>query len=427
MNNRRQFLRALPAFPLIVKGSVLGLNGAVPPSDRVTFATIGTGWMGGDHIELFLRIPEVQYVAVCDVDSTHLEAAKATIDKARGNGDCLMFREFEQIAARRDIDAVSIAVPDHWHALISVAMLRAGKDVYGEKPLAYSFREGVAIRDAVAKHRRMWQTGSWQRSVENFRFAAELVRSGKIGKVSRVEVGLPAGHFDFAGTAKRMQIESAPPTLDYERWLGPAPRAQYCPARVHKNWRWNLDYGGGQLMDWIGHHGDIAHWGLGLDDTGPYEVEGHGEYPSRDAVWNTATKFRVTCRYAGGVEMIVAGGHPDIGHGTKWIGDEGWVRVGRGVMETHPATLNTMRGVRDEMKAFMEVKHYVEFIRAVKTRERTIAPADVALRSATPGWLGQIAMLTGRKLRWDPKREVIKGDAEAAAMLGRDMRSPWKL
>ena len=435
MKTRRQLLREVAAvapaaalgFPTIVKASALGLNGAVPASDRVTFATIGVGWMGGDHVGLFLRIPAAHYVAVCDLDDEHLQAAKAKIDQAYGNKDCVTYRAFEELLMRRDIDAVSIAVPDHWHGIVATTAARAGKDIYGEKPLAYSFAEGATIREAVHQHGRIWQTGSWQRSQENFRFGAELVRSGKIGKVTRAEVGLPDGHTDFAGTKDQTAITEPPATLHYDRWLGPAPEAPYCAARVHKNWRWNLAYGGGQLMDWIGHHGDIAHWGLGFDHTGPYEVEGVGEYPPREALWNTATKYRIVARYAGGVEMIIAGGYPEIRSGTKWIGDEGWVWVDRGKIEAHPASLMTLETVEDEDKAYLSLKHYDQFIRCVKTRGQTIAPADVALRSATPGWLGQIAMLTGRKLRWDPVKEEIIGDSDAAKLLSRDMRSPWRL
>jgi predicted dehydrogenase len=434
MKTRRQLLRDTVAlapvaagFPYIVKASVLGLNGATAASDRVTFATIGVGWMGGDHVGTFLKIPAVQYVGVCDLDDEHLQAAKARIDKAHGNKDCVAYRAFEELLMRGDLDAVSIAVPDHWHGLVAVSALRAGLDVYGEKPLAYSFAEGAAIREAVKKYARVWQTGSWQRSQENFRFAAELVRTGKIGKVTRAEVGLPGGHTDFANTKDETQFTKPPATLHYDTWLGPAPEAPYCPARVHKNWRWNLDYGGGQLMDWIGHHGDIAHWGLGFDNTGPHEVEGVGEYPPHDALWNSATKFHITARYEGGVEMVIAGGYHEIRSGTKWIGSDGWVWVDRGKLETEPGSLMSLDTNGNPRKGSNSLKHYEQFIECVKTRGETIAPARVALRSATPGWLGQIAMLTGRKLSWDPLKEEIIGDPDASKMLSREMRSPWRL
>jgi predicted dehydrogenase len=445
MNNRRQFLagaagfpaiavarpsgRVLTAagFPTIVKASTLGLNGAVAPSNRVTLATIGVGWMGGDHVKAFLKVPQAQYVAVCDVDEEHLAEAKAAIDKAYGNTDCAACRAFDEVLLRRDIDAVSLAVPDHWHGIVAVMAARAGKDIYGEKPLAHNFAEGRAIRETVKRFGRIWQTGSWQRSKENFRKACELVRNGRIGKVRRVEVGLPAGHTDFAKTKDQTAIADPPATLNYDRWLGPAPEAPYCVARVHKNWRWNLDYGGGQLMDWIGHHVDIAHWGLGVDHTGPLEIEGQGEYPPRAALWNTATKYRVTLKYPNEVTMVIAGGYKEIRGGTKWIGGEGWVWVNRNGLEAEPANLLTSELAPGEISLPKSPGHYEEFIGCVRSRLKTLTPAEVALRSATPGWLGQIAMLTGRKLRWDPEKERILNDPEAEKLLSRDMRMPWKL
>jgi predicted dehydrogenase len=433
MKSRRQFFRNVAAsavasgFPTIVKASALGLNGAVAPSNRVTLATIGVGWMGGEHLNEFLKVPEAQYVAICDIDEEHLHAAKQQIDTTYGNHDCATYRAFEEVLSRKDIDAVSIAVPDHWHGIISVLALRAGKDVYGEKPLAYCFGEGAAIREAMRRYGRVWQTGSWQRSQESFRSACELVRNGRIGKVTRVEVGLPSGHKDFAKTGDQTEITQPPATLNWDRWLGPAPEAPYCAARVHKNWRWNLAYGGGQLMDWVGHHVDIAHWGLGFDQTGPYEVEGRGEYPPRDAVWNTATKYRVTARYAGGVTMEIAGGYEEIRSGTRWIGEEGWIQVDRGKLEAEPAGLLKSEIKAGEIHLPKSPGHYLEFIQAVKSRGRTLTPADVAVRSATPGWLGQIAMLTERKIKWDPVREEILGDEEASRMLMRRMRAPYQL
>src|SRR5579864_6775194 len=190
---RRQFLQSLAA-PAIIPASALGLNGAVAPSNRVALATIGVGWMGGSHLGAFLKIPDAQYVAVCDVDDDHLRDAKDRIDAKYGNKDCVAYHAFEEVLSRRDIDAVSIAVPDHWHGIVAFSALRAGKDVYCEKPLAHNFAEGKAMADAQIKYNRIWQTGSWQRSKENFRRACELVRNGKIGKVKRVEVGLPGGH-----------------------------------------------------------------------------------------------------------------------------------------------------------------------------------------------------------------------------------------
>jgi predicted dehydrogenase len=389
--------------------------------------TIGVGWMGGDHVVEFLKVPTAQIVAVCDVDQQHLEAAKAKIDKKYGDTGCATYRAFEELLSRRDIDAVSIAVPDNWHGIASVCAARARKDIYGEKPLALTFHEGAAIVEAVKGYGRIWQTGSWQRSTENFRRACELVRNGRIGKVHRVEVGLPGGHTDFAKTKDQTAFTDPPPYLNYDRWQGPAPEAPYCPARVHKNWRWNLHYGGGQLMDWVGHHVDIAHWGLGLDGTGPVEVVGQGEYPPRDALWNTATRYRVTARYRDGVTMIIAGGHKDILSGTKWIGSEGWIHVDRGKLEAQPAGLLDSEIKPNEIHLPVSPGHYAQFIECVKSRGVTLTPAETALRSATPGWLGQIAMLTGKKIKWDPEKQRILNNREAERLLSRNMRIPWHL
>jgi hypothetical protein len=198
-------------------------------------------------------------------------------------------------------------------------------------------------------------------------------------------------------------------------------------ARVHKNWRWNLDYAGGQLMDWVGHHVDIAHWGLGSDYAGPYEVEGSGEWPNRGRLWNTATRYRVTAKYPHDVTMVIAGGYEDIQSGTKWIGDRGWVWVNRGAIDASPRTLLREKFSPSEIHLYRSPGHAREFIQAVKSRGTTLAPAEVALRSATPGFLGQIAMLTGRKIRWDAEKEQILNDDGASRLLYRPMRSPWHL
>lgn len=428
MITRRQFSFLSAGFPTIVKASALGLNGAVAASDRVVMATIGVGGMGQGHIREFLKVPDAQIVAVCDVEDAHLVKAKGMVDTGYSSPDCGTYRAFEEVLLRRDIDAVSLALPDHWHGIVAVRAAEAGKDIYGEKPLAHNFREGVAIREAVKRNKRIWQTGSWQRSRENFRRGCELVRNGRIGKVTRVEVGLPSGP---AGPPKDPELTAftdPPRTLHYDRWLGPAPVAPYCPARVHGNWRWNLDYGGGQLMDWIGHHGDIAHWGLGFDNTGPLEIEGTGEYPPRDALYNTATKYMITARYQNNVTIVFAGGYKEIPMGTKFIGEAGWLYVDRGnKLEASPANILTSSSKYGDIQLPDSPGHYRQFIDCVKTRAKTLTPAEVALRSATPGWLGQIAMLTGRKIRWDPEKEQILGDPEAEKMLGREMRAPWRI
>ena len=431
--SRRHFLKLAVgsavgalSFPQLVPSSALGKAGNVAPSNRITMGCIGVGWQGTSNMNSFLGEKDCQIVAVCDLDKNHLQNAVNSVNKHYKNKDCAAYHDFRELLARQDIDAVSIGLPDHWHAIPAIAAARSGKDIFGEKPLSHNFKEGRAICDAVARYGRIWQTGSWQRSQENFRFACELVRNGRIGKVHIVQVGLPAGHTDFAGTKGQEQFGPPPKDFDYEFWLGPAPYAPYCPARVHKNWRWHLDYGGGQLMDWVGHHVDIAHWGLDFDYTGPYEIEGCGEYP-KDGLWNTATKYRLTAEYPNDVTMIIAGGHSDINSGTKWIGENGWVWVDRGKIDAQPKKLLQEKFGPEEIHLFRSPGHWRNFLDCVKSRETTLTPCEVAHRSATLGHLGQIAMLLGRKIRFNPDTEEILDDPTATGMLGRAMRSPWHI
>ncbi|MHC5074699.1 MAG: Gfo/Idh/MocA family protein, partial [Planctomycetota bacterium] len=252
------------AFPYVVPSSALGKAGTVAPSNRITAGMVGWGMQGPGNTAAFLSEKDCQVVAMCDLDEGPLADAVRTINKRNGNQDCTAYHDFREMFAREDIDMVMLAVPDHWHAILAIAAAKAGKDIFGEKPLAHTYAEQQAICRAVKQYGRVWQTGSWQRSERNFRFACELVRNGYIGEIKEVHVGLPAGHNDFSGRASETTFQDPPKELDYNFWLGPAPYAPYCPARVHMNWRWNMDYGGGQLLDWIGHHLDIAHWGLDL-------------------------------------------------------------------------------------------------------------------------------------------------------------------
>lgn len=435
--NRRQFLRSaaiaggaaaagVAGFPTIVKAAALGKDGAVAPSDRIVMAGIGFGMMGPGNMENFLEKPEVQWVAVCDLDAEPLAMAKGMADKKYGNKSCATYHDFRELFLRKDLDAVSIAVPDHWHAILAVSALRAGLDVYGEKPLTHNLREGRALCDAVKRYGRVWQTGSWQRSVENFHQACELVRNGRIGKIKRIEVGLPQGHYDFAGTFGQEALVPPPPNLDYEFWIGPAPWWPYCKARVHMNWRWNMDFGGGQYMDWIGHHLDIAHWGMGWDDTGPVEIEATGEFPT-SGIYNSPTRYYVQAKYADGTPMVLAGGHDEIWGGTKWIGEYGWIWVDRGQFESEPASLKHEVIGPEEIRLYKSRDHHQNFLDCVRSRGTTITPAETAHRSASVGHLGVIAMEVGRKIKWDPRTETIIGDPEAERLLGHSYRKPWQL
>ncbi|MFC1724570.1 Gfo/Idh/MocA family protein [candidate division KSB1 bacterium] len=429
--NRRQFLKRTGVtfgafgFPYIVPSSVFGRSGIIPPSEKITIGCIGVGGMGTGNMRSFLDLSDARIVAVCDLDKNNLMNAKKIVDEYYNNSDCDTYHDFRELVARKDIDVISMATPDHWHSITAIAAAKSGKDIYGEKPISHSLHEGRAMCDAVKRYNRIWQTGSWQRSQENFRFACELVLNGRIGKVSHVEVGLPSG-YSYSGTKEMEMVTDPPPELDYNFWLGPAPYHAYQRCRVHWNWRWNLEYGGGQLMDWVGHHVDIAHWGLGLDYDGPVVVDGTGDF-LKDGLWNSAYKYRVNTEYRNGIKMTIAGGHDDIKHGTKWIGEHGWVWVDRGFLDANPKSLLRERFDPDEIHLLHSKGHHRNFLDCVKTRETTLAPSEIAHRSASPGHLGQISMLLGRKIQFDPDTEEIIGDPTASRMLGYAFRSPWYL
>jgi len=392
---------------------------------------IGWGMMGPGNTRNFLNQKDCQVVAACDIDKKHLGSAVDTVNKHYKNKDCKDYDDYRKLMARDDIDTVMLALPDNWHALTSIEAANSGKDIYGEKPLARTIAEQQAIVKAVQSKNTIWQTGSWQRSTSNFHKGSQIVRNGLIGKVTHVEVGLPSGHNDFGKTGDKTAITEPPADLDYDMWIGPSAMEPYIEARIHRNWRWNYNIGGGQLLDWIGHHCDIAHWGLGFDNTGPVEVVGTGEIPEKDAVWNTATKYRITATYGDGTIMTISGGHPDIKMGTKWIGTEGWVHVNRGGhFECSNPEWKKKNGIPDELiktRLFDSPGHHRNFLDCVKSRQPTITPVEVAHHSTIPGHLGLISMLTGRKIKWDPEKEIIQGDGGASELLSRPYRAPWKL
>jgi len=425
--NRRHFLKSATgvtagaiAFPYVVSSSALGKAGSVAPSNRIVMGAIGVGSMGTGDMRGFLRKNEVQMVAVCDVDKKNRDKAKKFVDEKYGNSDCGTYLDFRELIGRGDLDAVLLALPDQWHSIPAVAAARAGLDIHAQKPLARTIREGRAICDAVQRYGRIWQTGSQQRSERNFHHACELVRNGRIGKIYKVEVGLPTG-----GTSDNKPIQPVPEGLDWDFWLGPAP---WVPFRgvCHWDWRWIMDYSGGQLTDWAGHHIDIAHWGLGLERTGPVEIEGRGVYPT-DGIYNVPYEYKFTCKYANGLTMVVAN-NKQLAQGAKWYGESGkWIYVKRGKLEANPPSVLKEVIGPDENNLYRSRDHKQNFLDCIKSRKETIAPAEIGHRSISVALLGEIAMLTERKLRWDPEKEVFLNDDEANRMLSRPMRSPWHL
>jgi predicted dehydrogenase len=459
---RRRFIKAGGA-AMLLPGSIWGSAGRVAASNRITLGVVGWGMMGPSNTKAFLAENDCQVIAACDLDENHLQTAVDTVNNHYGNKDCKAYHDFREMVARDDIDAVMIAVPDHWHALLATTAANRKKDVYGEKPLARTITEQQAIVKAVQRNGIIWQTGSWQRSLPSFRMAAEIVRSGLIGNVIRVEVGLPGGHHDFPGTfpalmkklsalpdkisspaqivpgipAWDLAVSQPPATFDFDRWLGPSKAEPYIETRVYQNWRWNYNTGGGQLMDWIGHHGDIAHWGLGFDNTGPSEIEGYGEFPAANAVWNTATKYHIECKYRKevtgypvDVAVTIAGGSPAISMGTKWIGTDGWVWVDRsGIDASNPAWIKgeSLPEELRKVKLYESHGHQRNFLDCVKSRKPTITPVETAHHSTLPGHLGLISMLVGRKIQWDVAQEKIINDSSATELMSRPYRAPWQL
>jgi predicted dehydrogenase len=425
---RRDFLKAgvgAVSFPYLIPSSAMGKAGTVAPSNRIVMGAIGTGSMGTGDLRGFLGKKEVQFVAVCDVDSVNMGKAKKHVDDRNGNTDCAEYEDYRDLIARGDMDAVIHALPDHWHGIVSVACARAGLDIHGQKPLARTIKGGRAICDAVEQYGRVWQTGSWQRSVGNFHKAAELVHAGVIGKVKYCEVGLPNGHGSGV-----LPVTKVPDRINYDMWLGPAPWREHVALSgdtVHWNWRWVMDYSGGQLTDWAGHHIDIAHWGLGFDSTGPVSItEAKGVYPT-EGTYDVPTAYRFKNTYANGVEMVVANaGQLPHRMGTCWYGENGqWIHVRRGGMSaSSPAIMKTVLGPNDK-RLYKSTDHKQNFLDCIKTRKKTVTPVETAHRSISAGLLGEIAMLTGRDLKWDPVKETFIGDEAANRLLARPMRSPW--
>jgi predicted dehydrogenase len=440
---RRTLLQMLAAAqaPAFVPAAALGQTGRPSAANRVTMAVIGTGNQGTGDMRGFLRDPRVQVVAVCDLNRMSpgywdgaiggREPARSFVewhyarDKRSGSyKGCDTYEDFREVLARADIDAVLIAVPDHWHSIPVIMAARAGKDIYGEKPLALTVAEGRAMANAVRDSKRIFQTGSQQRSDARFRKACELVRNGRIGKLHTVSCGLPGGTPDFSHDADRKSPEPVPAGFNYEMWLGPAPEAPYCPARCFVNYRWIFDYSGGQITDWGGHHPDIAQWGMGTELTGPVEVHPGAVTWANDGLYNTATEFTFECIYENGVRLVVSSRSRG---GVTFEGDTGSVWVNRGAIETKPGDLVYADIGPDEIHLYRSDDHFRNFIDCVLSRKEPIAPIEQAHRSITIAHLGNIALKLQRRLKWDPKSETFAGDAEANRMLSRPMRGPWKL
>ncbi len=416
--NRRKFLKnaaAWGALPLLA-GSAHAQN-MDSPNNRITMGCIGIGGQGFGNMSRFLGSSEIQVLAVCDVFGPHRERAKYRVDDQYGNQDCIMYNDFRKLLDRDDIDCVLVCTPDHWHTRINISACEAGKDIYSEKPLTLTIDEGKALVKAVRRYGRIFQVGSQQRSSSNFRFACELVRSGRIGKVQTVKVFLPNGP-----TGGWEPNSDPPPELDWDMYLGPAPKVPYNKQRTFWNFRWFWDYSGGQMTDWGAHHFDIAQWGLGTDLSGPISVEGTGTLPT-DGLYETYTSFNVTFKYSNGVTMIAT--NPE--HGTRFEGTDGWVHVWRGGLEAKPEALLYEKLGPNDVHLYRSPGHHQDFINCMRTRQRPICDVEIGHRSVSCAHLANIALQLGRKLEWDPKKEEFINDPEANQWLFRPYRAPWYL
>ena len=407
--------------PCFVRPSALGMAGTIPASERITLGFIGTGSHGiGMNLKSFLAQPDAQAVAVCDVDPVHLKQGQDTVNKKYGNNDCAAYKDFREVLARDDIDAVMISTPDHWHVPISIAAAKAGKDVECEKP-TLTIEEGRVLCDVMKRYGRVFQWSTEDRSVDVYHRMCELVRNGRIGKVHTIRVELPSGP-DTPGNPEPMPV---PDGFDYDLWLGPAPWAPYTKDRIHWNFRWILDYSGGMLTDWGAHLLDGAQWGNNTEHTGPVEVEGQGKF-WRDGLYNTAYEYHIEYKYADGVRLIVTSGTPSLRfEGAEgWIGNRGW----RAPLQAEPKSiLDSVIGPNEILLYTCRGGEQRNFLDCVKSRKDCYFPPEIGQRCFTIAHIGNISMLLGRKLRWDPDKERFINDEQANRMLSRAMRSPWHL
>jgi predicted dehydrogenase len=430
---RREFLKIAGlvgvGVPSIIAASALGADGRPPASDRIVMGCIGLGGQGDRDMRSLMNDKRVQVVALCDVDSGSTDyengwhrgiaPAKDAVEKRYGDKGIFTTHDFRELLVKEDIDAVTCATPDHWHGAVVVAAARAGKDIYCQKPMSHSIADGRAMVQAVKRYRRVFQCGSQRRSSSSCRRSCELVRNGRIGKLHTIHVGLPSGYHNPRSGTPGARTMPVPKSLDYDMWLGPAPFTPYTLDRCHFTFRWSLDYSGGQLTDWGAHYIDMAHWGMGTEFTGPVEIDGVGRWPDKGTLWNTASQFNITCKYANGMTMLIKNGG-----GVRFEGTEGQVNLGG---STNPASIADSKIGPDDIHLYESRSQYTNFIDCVISRAPTVAPVEVAHRSISPAHLGNISMILGRKIRWDPGKEEIIGDPAASAMLGRSYRAPWAL
>jgi len=424
--SRRRFLKGAggaAAAPYVITSAALGARDVPPASERVVLGHVGVGGQGGGLLGGFLSLPGGQSVAVCDPIRDRREGSAARVDKhyasRAGKGThtgCRAYNDFRELLARDDIDAVVIATPDHWHVPVALEAVKAGKDVYVEKPLGLCVEQDRVLREAIHRYGAVFQYGTQQRSFNTHcGFACELVRNGYIGELKAIHVVAPDG-----AVGGNPAPQPVPAGLDYDLWLGPAPVTPYTHDRVFGVGRWHIyDYAIGFLGGWGAHPLDIAHWGYPHI---PVEYEGTGFIPT-EGLFDTVVRWDVRGRYAGGVEFTLKPG----GDRTTFVGTRGWVAPSRGGIQAEPASLLKVTLKPDEVHLLQGKHHYANFLDAVLARRPGVSDIDSAVQSDFVSHLCDIAIRTGRRIQWDPAKETIVGDEQAARMLLRSMRPPWRL
>jgi predicted dehydrogenase len=423
--NRRQFLRrtaAAIALPSLIPASAWG---AVAPSEQITLGCIGVGSMGKTNMNSFLGLSGCRVVAVCDAYEDRRQEAKGIVDAKYGDTGCAMYADFREVLARQDIDAVMIAAQDHWHALMAMATARAGKDMYCEKPLGVSVEESGRIRDVVRETKRVFQTGTWQRSLEPFQRACTLARNGYVGKIHTVEVATEGPKYRpaYKGT---LDDQPVPPGFDWEMWRGPAPAKPYNPGRVAwPDWYLIWDYCAGFITNWGVHHLDIANWGCPEIGEAPFDLECTATYRN-EGFTDNVDSWSATFTYDSGLRMIFKDSVQQKS-GCRFFGDEGWVHVDRSGIWAEPESLLTIAFKDTDLRLTDSTNHGSNLLDCIRSRKDPVSDVDAAHKATCLGMQADIAARLKQKLRWDPTAWRFVENDEANKMLQRPMFNGWAL
>lgn len=425
--NRRQFLRSS-----IAAGAAIGLmprargaENTVAANDRITLGCIGVGGMGTSNMTKFLALNDVQVVAVCDTYEDRRQKAKALVDSTYGDTGCAMYGDFREVLAREDIDAVMIAAQDHWHAIMATAAAKAGKDMYCEKPLGVSIEESQLIRNTVREAKRVFQTGTWQRSLEDFQRACTLARNGYVGNITRVEVATEGPQYRPKYTGS-LDPQPVPEGFDWAMWRGPAPDKPYNRGRVEwPDWYLIWDYCAGFICNWGVHHLDIANWGCPRVGEQPFDIECTATYRSEGFTDNVDT-WNATLTYDDGLIMHFTDKDQQKS-GCRFIGDEGWVHVDRSGIWAEPESLLTVPFKDTDLRLTDSTNHGQNLLDCIRSRQDPVSNVDAAHVASYQGMVADIAGRLKQKLRWDPKTERFIDNDEANKMLHRPMHNGWSV